>query len=272
MKKISVPAGYSAVCAMEILNSIGVKSGAYIPNPVEEDRFSIMIKGRPMPQKDLEDMGLFDIEEAKTYLESKGCEVFIEAVNEEVACDNPMVSKLKSLKKGQKFDLGDYKDLEITSMGLHEAYYINEAINALKDSDISENKLKKALLKMVNPYGIRVIGKKPETLAAHVINKEQAAGLVETLDKFYEGRPRVLAVGFDSDINYMDFSEELFADAFQIMTCKLKNHVKALAAHDIAADLRDINPNITETDSPSEARELAGLLAGDKGIVVLINQ
>ena len=89
--------------------------------------------------------------------------------------------------------------------------------------------------------------------------------------KKYGKGPVVIVAGFEESVDLKSLNEILFKDAFQILTFRLKNHENAIPAYELGNMIREINPNVTEASSLEEAQELAGLLAGDKGVVIRIN-
>ena len=231
MKEIAISAGQSLTYAIELLNAAGIKSGAFMPYWKNDPRNGILIKGKPISKKDFEATETADINFAKEYCQAKGCDVFLVGVNGE-------------------------------SDGVFEC---------LKDYKFTEKQIAKAKTNTSDMYGIGKYSAKSKTIEGFVINPSQASELINALDKRHAGKPRVFVTGFVESVDYMSFSEELFKDAFQILTCKLPGHADSVSAYELACSLRDINPNVTEAGSQEEAMELASLLVSGKGIIVKIN-
>ncbi|MBO4809300.1 MAG: hypothetical protein J5537_09675 [Lachnospiraceae bacterium] len=231
MKEITISAGQALTYAIELLNAAGIKSGAFMPYWKKDPRNGILIKGKPISKKDFEATETADLNFARSYCESKGCEVFLVGVN------------------------GGCED----------------ALESLKDYKFTEKQITKAKSNTSTMYAVGKYSPKERTIEGFVINPSQAEDLLKAVEKRHSGKPRVFVVGFTENVDYMDFAGELFEGAFQILTCKLTGHADSVSAFDLARELRDINPNVTETGSPEEAMELASLLASDKGIILRIN-
>ena len=231
MKEITISAGQSLTYAIELLNAAGIKSGAFMPYWKKDPRNGILIKGKPISKKDFEAAERADIDFARNYCESKGCEVFLVGVN-----------------GGE-----------------------DDAVKALSDYKFTEKQIIKAKSNTSTLYGVGKYYPKERSIEGFVINSSQAGELLNAVSKRHGGKPKVFVVGFLESVNYMDFAGELFEGAFQILTCKLAGHADSISSYELACNLREINPNVTEAGSPDEAMELASLLASDKGIILKIN-
>lgn len=231
MKEITISAGQSLTYAIELLNAAGIKSGAFMPYWRKDPRNGILIKGKPITKKDFEAAERADVDFARSYCQSKGCEIFLVGVN------------------------GGEED----------------ALRALGDYEFTEKQIIKAKTNTSTLYGTGKYSPKERSIEGFVINSTQAKDLLNAVAKRHSMKPKVFVVGFWESVDYMSFAEDLFEGAFQILTCRLPFHADSVSAYELACNLRDINPNVTETGSPEEAMELASLLALDKGIILKIN-
>lgn len=231
MKEITISAGQSLTYAIELLNAAGIKSGAFMPYWKKDPRNGILIKGKPISKKDFETAWRADIDFARSYCESKECEVFLVGVN-----------------GGE-----------------------DDALRALGDYKFTEKQIIKAKTNTSTLYGTGKYSPKERSIEGFVINASQAKDFLNAVGKRHGGKPKVFVAGFLDSVDYMDFADELFEGAFQILTCKLPFHADSVSAYELACNLREINPGVTETGSPEEAMELASLLASDKGIILKIN-
>ncbi|MBR5943436.1 MAG: hypothetical protein IKZ94_00635, partial [Lachnospiraceae bacterium] len=155
-------------------------------------------------------------------------------------------------------------------IGEHEPYYLANALEKLKYFPLGDPGIKKPVRLDGEYFGVRKASGKPLMFEGPVFDRESAENLKETVKKYANGS-FVMIAGFTSGVDFDSFGELLFKDAFQILTYRLKNHEDALPAYDAGNMIRRINPNVTEASSLEEARELAGLLAGDKGVIIQIN-
>ena len=236
----------------------------------DDERYKALVNLKPMPKKVYEEFGRVDLDSAKAYFESKECDYMLIPSDEIPDTDNPDVRILKAGIRGIRFNYKEYKNIELPLIGVHEPYYLATALETLKDFPFGDPVIKKAVRIAGDYFSVKKTGNKPVSFEGHVWNSETAANIQETASKYANG-PFVMIAGFTSGVDFDSFGELLFKDAFQILTYRLKNHEDALPAYDAGNMIRRINPNVTEASSLEEARELAGLLAGDKGVIIQIN-
>lgn len=273
MRELTAPIGQCFFYTMKFLLASGQKVGGYIPIWEKEEREQVMINTKPMTKKDFEEKAFDGItyEFALKYCEEKGCDVFVRAIYENVSPDEILIQKLKQGIRKQSFIYDDFGNLEIADLGLNEPFCIAKALDIVKEYKISEKQVIKALNGNANQYGIKATSKKPLVIEDTVVNAEMASELTRTLDKYFEGQPRVFVAGFGRIPELSEACEMLFKDAFQILTYHLPLHNDALSAFDLAYEIRNTNMNVTETGSPEEAMELAKMLVSGGGIIIKVN-
>lgn len=173
----------------------------------------------------------------------------------------------------QRFSYKDHRQLEITIPGLcqiENAIVAVETCEALRECGfaISEEQLRRGLLRTVWPGRFSLLQKKPCIMIDGAHNEDAAGKLADSLRFYFTNRKIVYIMGILRDKEYEKIVRETCMLAEQILTVTPPHNPRALQAYELAQTVRDFHPKVTALDSLEEAAELGCLLAGPGGVVV----
>ena len=182
------------------------------------------------------------------------------------------VKGLKSTLEKQRFSYGEYKNLEISLIGRYQidnAILAIEAIKALsqKGFSVSENALRKGLLKAEWPGRFQLLCKKPVFLADGAHNRDGARRLAESIQFYFTNKRIIYIMGMLRDKEQEEVIQATCPFAEQILTVPTKGG-RGTSSYELALNVQKYHANVTSLDSVEEAVELAFLLA-DKDTVII---
>lgn len=175
--------------------------------------------------------------------------------------------------KGQKISYKEYKQMEVPLLGCYQAENAALALEALnmlrKDGLIlKDEKIRKGFAQSVWPARFEVLSKKPYIIADGAHNVDAVKKLMETMRFYFTNQRIIYIIGVLKDKDYVPMMREAVPMAEFIFTVTPPNKERALPAFELAKEIREINPNVTATDSVEEALEMARLMAGEDGVVL----
>lgn len=181
--------------------------------------------------------------------------------------------KIKSKLSGTTFDLGKYKKLKISLLGLWQpenAAVAVKIIEALKDAglSVSDKAIYDGLYKTEWFGRFTILNKKPLFICDGAHNEDASLRLCESIRYYLKDRKLIYIMGVLADKEYEKVIKNTVSLADSVITLTPPNNARALPAYDLAMAVKEYNPNVTAAGSVEEAVEMAQLLA-DKDCAII---
>ncbi|MCR4652026.1 MAG: bifunctional folylpolyglutamate synthase/dihydrofolate synthase [Lachnospiraceae bacterium] len=112
------------------------------------------------------------------------------------------------------------------------------------------------------------VNDKPLLIIDGAHNVDAAMRLRETVDELYHDRRKIYIVGMFRDKPVKEVLDIMIKDGEMVFTVATPGNKRALESVKLAQIAGEINPNTTSCDSVEEAVEMAGLMAGDTGVII----
>lgn len=205
-----------------------------------------------------------------------GCELsFVsqeDIVPGKVKAFKPGVTKQKDIR--QLFSYKGYKKLQLSLSGryqLKNAALAIEVIEALRRRGVkvSDEAVAGGLANTVWPGRFQMISEKPCIFLDGAHNEEAAQRLAETIDFYFTNTRIIYIMGMLKDKEYEKVASLTAPKAEAIFTVTPPGNARALSAYDLAVTVKEYNSAVTATDSLEEALEMAGLMAGKDGVIIV---
>lgn len=173
----------------------------------------------------------------------------------------------------QRFDYGQWKNLEITLAGKHQianAVLAIEVVQALqqKGYSISEKALRTGLKKTSWPGRFTVLSKKPYFVVDGAHNEDAAKKLADSIEFYFTNKRIIYIMGILRDKEYEKIINLTHGYADQILTVATPNQARTMSTYELATEVAKVHPNVTAVDSLEEAVEMAYLLAGKEDVII----
>ena len=173
----------------------------------------------------------------------------------------------------QTFNYGGYKRLKLSVTGkyqLKNAALAIEAVKALRKRGftIKDSAVYEGLEKMQIFARFQVISQKPCAILDGAHNEEAAVRLAESIDRYFSGRRIIYIMGMLGDKEVEKVCMHTAGKAECIFTVTPHNP-RAMSAIELAQTAGRFNQNVTAADSLQEACELALLMAGKDGVIII---
>lgn len=219
----------------------------------------------------------------------KGCHVVttlqepeVQKVIEKQAGDcqaSVTVAKAEEAKKvrygleKQRFDYGQWKNLEITLAGKHQianAVLAIEVVQALqkKGYTFSEKALRTGLRETSWPGRFTVLSKNPYFVVDGAHNEDAAKKLADSIEFYFTNKRIIYIMGILRDKEYEKIINLTHGYADQILTVATPNQARTMSAYELATEVAKVHKNVTAVDSLEEAVEMAYLLAGKEDVII----
>ena len=174
----------------------------------------------------------------------------------------------------QVFDYGGLKELKINLAGkyqLKNAALSLECIFALRKQGlkISDGAIRKGLENASWPGRFQKISDKPCIIIDGAHNEDAAKVLADSIDFYFTNRRIIYIMGMLKDKEYDKVCAITAPKAESIFTVTSPGNPRALGAIELAEAVRAYNGNVTAADSLQEALEMAKLMAGRDGVIVV---
>lgn len=175
--------------------------------------------------------------------------------------------------KGQKLSYKKYKQIEVPLLGSYQienAALALEALEVLQNNGcrLKEEKIRKGFMESVWPARFEILSKKPYVIADGAHNEDAVKKLMETMRFYFTNHRIIYIIGVLKDKDYVPMICESVPMAEFVFTVTPPNKERALPAFELAKEIKEVNPNVTATDSVEEAVEMAKLMAGEDGVVL----
>lgn len=174
----------------------------------------------------------------------------------------------------QVFTYKGYKRLELSLLGRYQqknAALAIETVEALRMQGvkISDEAMRTGLKNTEWPVRFQVVADRPCIILDGAHNEEAAERLRESIDFYFTNSRIIYIMGMLKDKEYERVAELTAPKAECIFTLTPQNNPRALSAITLAETVRRYNPNVTAADSPEEALEMASLMAGRDGVIIV---
>ncbi|MBR1650405.1 MAG: bifunctional folylpolyglutamate synthase/dihydrofolate synthase [Lachnospiraceae bacterium] len=174
----------------------------------------------------------------------------------------------------QLFDYKEHKKIEISLLGkyqLKNAALAIETVEVLRSLGlrITDKALYEGLKEASWPGRFQILSDKPAIIVDGAHNEEAALRLSDSLLFYFTNRRIVYIMGMLKDKEYEKVSEITAPLAEQIFTVETPGNKRALPAIELAETVKHFNKNVTATDSLYEALEMAKMVAGTDGVIVI---
>ncbi len=173
----------------------------------------------------------------------------------------------------QVFDYGAFRKLCIGPAGKYQlgnAALAVETVLALREKGIvvSDEAIYRGLETVKWPGRFEKISDRPIIVTDGAHNEEAAVKLRESIDFYFTNRHIIYIMGMLKDKEY-DRVCEIMGDAADAVFTVSTPGARSLSAIELAGTMKRYNPNVTAADSSEEALELAGLMAGREGVIII---
>lgn len=196
-----------------------------------------------------------------------------ERESEIFVADASQAAKIKFGAEKQSFSYGGYDRLQIRLAGSFQIENAVLAVEVIKELcklgyPVSEDALRKGLLEASWPGRFMTVGKKPLFIVDGAHNEDAARKLAESLTTYYTDKELILIMGVLRDKEYEKMIAHLTPLARQVITVTTPGNPRALSAYELAQAVREVQPQVTASDSLEEAVEMAYLLAEPETVIV----
>lgn len=292
-----------------ILKCVGYRVGQYLSHVIFEYREKIQVNERPITQKafcqgvelirdaceKITAQGYphptsFEVETSLAfwYFKEKKCDIVVleagmgglEMISgkEVIECtlttaDGAKASKVRYGLERQRFDYGEYKNLEI---GMAGKFQIENAVLALETVKelakegypVKEAAIRQGLVETQWQGSFSIIGKKPFFIVDGAHNEEEARKLADSIEFYFANKRIIYIMGVLQDEDYEKVIGLTHKYADQIITVTPPHNPGGLAAYDLAVEVAKVHPLVTAVDSLEEAVEISRLLAGKEDVIL----
>lgn len=168
------------------------------------------------------------------------------------------------------FDFRDYKNVEISLLGLHQIYNASLSLMVLdyfKDSyKLDEDSIKKGLLKAKNPGRLTKVSESPKVIVDGSHNRQAIDSLVESLGKFSYDK---LIIGFSvlRDKEYDYIIDELSKVADEMIVTSIDNP-RAFEIDELEQIVKEKFPKAIAIEDSIKAYQYSKKLAGPDDLVI----
>ena len=174
----------------------------------------------------------------------------------------------------QIFSYKGYKKLKLSLLGkyqLKNAALAIEAVEALRTAGvrITDEAVRNGLENTVWPVRFQVVADRPCIILDGAHNEEAAKRLAESIDFYFTNSRIIYIMGMLKDKDYERVAELTAEKAECIFTITPQNNPRALSALTLAETVKNYNPKVTASDSLEEALEMARLMAGRDGVIIV---
>ena len=145
-----------------------------------------------------------------------------------------------------------------------------EVIEALRSQgfSVSEDAVKSGLEKTEWLGRFSVLKKKPLFIMDGAHNENAAERLRDSLKLYFPGQKYIFIMGVLRDKEYDKMLAVMMPLAQYVITVTPPENPRALAAYDLAVEVKKYHELVTAVDSLEEAVEMAGLLAGKEYVTI----
>ena len=172
---------------------------------------------------------------------------------------------------GQEFDYKSLKSLKIGLLGRHQ---IKNAVTAIetvsilleKGYCISEDSIKKGLIRAKWPGRLEVLCKKPVFIIDGAHNLEGVQALVRFLKEYFPKKKIVFIIGVLKDKDYMSIIKEVVPFAEHIIAVTPQNK-RALPARELSENIKFYCSNILESDTIEESVKKSFEITPEDGLI-----
>ncbi len=173
----------------------------------------------------------------------------------------------------QRFDYGQWKNMEIPLAGKHQianAVLALEVVQALQQKGyaVSEKALRAGLKETEWPGRFTVLGKKPYFVVDGAHNEDAAKKLAESIEFYFTNKRIIYIMGILRDKEYEKIISLTHGYADQILTVATPNQARTMSSYELATEVAKVHQNVTTVDSLEEAVEMAYLLAGKEDVII----
>ncbi len=195
-----------------------------------------------------------------------------------VTADPCGISKVTRKETGQSFLADGKHRLTISLAGAYQVENAYLAFAALRElgrreksrlKHLNEDAVRKGFACAVWPGRFQILRKKPYLVLDGAHNRAGARALAESVKLYFPNRRIVYIMGVFRDKDVSGMVEETAALASQILTVRLPDANRSMKATELAREVANVNPNVTVADSLQEALEMAYLLAGKDGVIIV---
>lgn len=172
---------------------------------------------------------------------------------------------------GQKFTYGAYRELAIALAGkyqLENAVVAVEvmAVLAKKGFAVTEKQLRQGLIGTVWPGRFQILSNRPLFIVDGAHNGAAAEKFAASLKFYFTNKRIIYIMGILKDKDYREIIRPTGEYAEHIITVTTPGP-RGRSGYELGQILRQYHPRVTAADSLEEAAELAGLLAGQDGVI-----
>lgn len=173
---------------------------------------------------------------------------------------------------GQRFDWGQYRDLQLPLLGHHQLYNAAVVLGVLealqeKGWQITEEHIRQGLREVSWPGRFDIVGHDPLFIIDGGHNPQCIRALVENIRDYLAGRRVIALTGVLADKDYADMFRPVMALVEQFV-CVTPNNPRKLAAADLAEHLQKAGAKATACHSFAQGVQTAKDLAGKDGVVL----
>ncbi|MCR4617560.1 MAG: bifunctional folylpolyglutamate synthase/dihydrofolate synthase [Lachnospiraceae bacterium] len=174
----------------------------------------------------------------------------------------------------QVFDYKEYKKIKIRLLGkyqLKNAALSLEVIDCLKklDCNISDKAIYEGLEEASWPGRFQILSDDPLTVIDGAHNEEAAERLKDSLLFYFTNRRIIIIMGMLKDKEYEKVSRITTPLAECVFTVETPGNKRALGAIELAETVKHFNKNVTAADSLNEALDMAKMVAGRDGVIII---
>ncbi len=188
--------------------------------------------------------------------------------------DSDEIIKVKYGLGKQSFYM-DKNKYEITLSGvwqIENAALAVKAVHILRDqcgfTKLREEKIQKGLHNTQWQARFQILNKKPLLIIDGAHNEDAAKRLRESIDMYFADKNKFYIMGMFRDKEVDKVVELIAKDGQMVLTCQAPNNPRALSSVELAQIVRDVNPNVTCTDSVEEAVEFAMNMAEKDDVII----
>lgn len=172
---------------------------------------------------------------------------------------------------GQEFNYKEMKSLRISLLGKHQiknAVTAIEAVSVLREKgyNITEDSIRKGLLKAKWPGRLEVLCRKPVFIIDGAHNLEGARALTGFLKEYFPQNKIVFIMGILKDKDYLSIIEEVVPYAKYIITVTPQNK-RALPAKELSEIIKRYCNNIVTSDTIEGAVKKSLELTPEDGLI-----
>ena len=274
-----------------ILRCAGYRVGQFLTPVILEYREKIQVNERPITQKDLcrgveliqeacekitaqgyPHPTSFDVEDDADVVQNIGINT-IRSISMDQAANGAKATAIRYGLERQRFNFGEYKNLEIGMAGKFQIEYAVLALETVKiltqeGYPVKEEAIRQGLAKAKWQGSFNIIGKKPFFIVDGAYDEDSARRLAESIEVYFTNKRIIYIMGVLHDSEYEKMIALTHKYADQILTVTPPQNSRGLVAYDLAVEVAKVHPQVTAVDSPEEAVEISRLLAGKEDVIL----